>query len=312
MLTVLAILQTEPIQPERMSPVAAVVIGGGLCVVFAAIAFFVAQKGWLRFDTEPTDIGINEHVAIVRQGVLLLAGGMAGLALLIVFQSVFQFFIAVVGMNEQVQPHIAGIGAYACAVVGVVLICAAARTTRWDVVLWGNSPRLSALRGVLCFLLFLPVLLGVGMLAPSLWELVTRQEPSQLAHESLIEMEKQGFNAVSLMILVTAGFFAPVFEETLFRGMVQDGFARIAGSGRVQTWIAIVLTSVVFTTMHISAVGTSYYALAMIFMLSIGCGVTFARRRCVLDSIVVHMLFNMLSLWSTMLLMWSGQGTPAP
>lgn len=88
-----------------------------------------------------------------------------------------------------------------------------------------------------------------------------------------------------LAALVVAGFVAPVAEEVFFRGFLQAGL-----ENRFGTWLAILLTALVFAVIHVFP-----GALPPIFVLGIIFGVLRAETDSVWPCILLHGAFNALS-----------------
>ncbi|MCA9280125.1 MAG: CPBP family intramembrane metalloprotease [Phycisphaeraceae bacterium] len=302
------------LQEDRIKSEVAQALGVGACflAVFVALALLAVAKHWMRFARDNADkVDTKPDSFRMQEGFVLVFGAFAMFFCVLVLQSIFNVVASRFMESKESAGEIASIGSYLCASVGLVMVCAYARNDTWQHVLWGSSFRMSVVRGVLCYVFFLPMLLGVSMILPVLWQMLTGHEPSQLAHELLRAINSEGLNATSFLIMVSAGLGAPVFEELLFRGCIQDGVVRVVGDGRLQNWFAILFTSVVFTSLHIGVVDGEYFALGPIFALSVACGLAFARRRCVLDTILVHMLFNVMSLAITVAIMSSDAASTA-
>jgi membrane protease YdiL (CAAX protease family) len=88
-----------------------------------------------------------------------------------------------------------------------------------------------------------------------------------------------------LAALVVAGFVAPVAEEVFFRGFLQAGL-----ENRFGTWMAILLTALVFAVIHVFP-----GALPPIFVLGIIFGVLRAETNSVWPCILLHGASNALS-----------------
>jgi len=84
--------------------------------------------------------------------------------------------------------------------------------------------------------------------------------------------------------------FVPVLEELVFRVFLQSLLLRVTR----RPWVAIVLTSVLFTLVHLGG-GVpleSAHALAPLFVLSVAMGVAYERTRSVWAPVVMHAGFN--------------------
>lgn len=111
-----------------------------------------------------------------------------------------------------------------------------------------------------------------------------------LAHETLRAMTGEEVGPWWIASVVIAVVVAPVAEELVYRGLLQNAITRLGGSA----WVAIGLTSLVFTLMHKGAVAT--HALPTIFVLSVAFGVIYRRTGSLMVCIGVHGLFNAINL----------------
>lgn len=98
-----------------------------------------------------------------------------------------------------------------------------------------------------------------------------------------------------LLAIVTICIYAPLIEETLFRGFLQSFIRKHLGSKQ-----AIVITSVCFSLFHFSA--TQSYGnipiIGSLFILSLFLGFLYEKQRSILASMCLHSLFNTVSLLS--------------
>ena len=109
--------------------------------------------------------------------------------------------------------------------------------------------------------------------------------------EGLVAVTSYRQISLRILLFVFVVLIVPVFEEVLFRGFLQSMVL-----GYVQRpWVAIALTSLIFTSLHPS---THWLG---VFMLSCGMGYAYERSGSMLRSIFMHMLFNGMSMTSTLL-----------
>lgn len=149
-------------------------------------------------------------------------------------------------------------------------------TPRWTDALWGLA----------CFIAALPVLLLVTNVATLLDRLVTGSAPDPLAHETLRLMSDSPGTLWWWLTTLSVVIGAPVVEEVLYRGFLQSAFAAALRS----RWVAILLTSVIFTAVHVSAADAR--ALPGIFALAVAMGIAFERKGRIGVPIVMHALYN--------------------
>lgn len=133
------------------------------------------------------------------------------------------------------------------------------------------------------------VVLTVGVAAQFIAGLILKETPDALAHEALaLLVDREGamggwwWLAIGYVVVI-----APVVEEVIFRGFVQEGLGRWLGGRR---WVAILGTSVVFALIHIPSVDGQ--ALVPLFVLSCLLGVVRERTGGVWAGVIVHGIFN--------------------
>lgn len=80
--------------------------------------------------------------------------------------------------------------------------------------------------------------------------------------------------------------FAPIFEEILFRGILNNAF-----EGRIKSVIRALIVSIIFTIMHIYNIRNVIQFLGYL-SLAIGLQLIFERRYSLFDSILLHSLSN--------------------
>ena len=85
----------------------------------------------------------------------------------------------------------------------------------------------------------------------------------------------------------------PIFEEMLFRGILQSMIRRYLGS----PWAAILISSVIFALMH-----PYWMHLPALFMLSLGMGYAYERSGSLVRPIFVHAIFNSASITAALLM----------
>jgi uncharacterized protein len=85
-----------------------------------------------------------------------------------------------------------------------------------------------------------------------------------------------------VLLFLTVGVLAPLFEETLFRGMLYPALA-----SRMSPWLAIPLTSFIFAACHFSAA-----ELIPLTLLGMVMTYTYHRTKNLVPSMVLHSLWN--------------------
>jgi membrane protease YdiL (CAAX protease family) len=220
-------------------------------------------------------------------GLLLLTGGMLlWLASMLGVQSA----AAIMELDAQADPMLRDqawmlLGAYTGAAVALGVVALLVPRLLRHVGIGGRPSDIGA--GLGWLLLAFPITAMLGMVASFVWEKLTGEPADLLGHETLrklMDPEADGWRWV-VIALVTIG--PAVYEEIVYRGMLQGGLRHLLGS----RWGAILGTSALFSVMHIGAV--DWRALLPLFVLSVVLGVVYERRGRLAASIVLHFAFNL-------------------
>jgi len=87
-------------------------------------------------------------------------------------------------------------------------------------------------------------------------------------------------------LLILAVGLAPLFEETVFRGVLLPLFARRFGLG-----VSVLLTSAIFAGIH-----ANLYATAPLFVVAVGCSLAYVYTGSLWVPVTMHALFNGINL----------------
>ncbi|MCH8315959.1 MAG: CPBP family intramembrane metalloprotease [Planctomycetes bacterium] len=158
----------------------------------------------------------------------------------------------------------------------------------------------AALIGVVALLLFWPIVNCVAFAAGFVIEVLTGKAPDPIGHTLLAQLVESPVDVWLYLTIALVVVGAPVYEEVLYRGIVQQA---LVGAG-MRRWPAILTTSVLFTLVHLGAV-SSVDGLLALFVLSIGFGWVYEKTGRLSASIVMHAAFNLTNL----LLAWLTVGT---
>lgn len=147
-----------------------------------------------------------------------------------------------------------------------------------------------ALWGLGGYFIALPLMIGVSLLNSQLWD-------GQGGSNPLLQIVLEEGDRVSLLIfLFTAAVAAPIFEETLFRGFLLPSLTRY-----LPVWGAIGLSSLIFAIAHLSL-----SEVLPLTVLGSVLGFVYARSRNLLASMLLHSLWNSVTMVGLFLL---GSGT---
>lgn len=142
---------------------------------------------------------------------------------------------------------------------------------RWDpYTRAGRSACLAGfIRGVLAFVVVVPMLLLAADGAVLVHTLLTGLRPPAIAHETLEVLLEHRADPRVAWIIAAAVVGAPVFEETVYRGLLQRAAAGAFGS----RCLGIVGTAVLFALSHrMGAAPVAWHALASILLVGLICG----------------------------------------
>ncbi|MFK7790485.1 MAG: lysostaphin resistance A-like protein, partial [Phycisphaeraceae bacterium] len=146
--------------------------------------------------------------------------------------------------------------------------------------------RWGLLGGVMCF----GIAGAASMLA--VWAAMLLKEPvPQVSHETLVVLRESFSLDLLIAIVLSAVVIAPLFEELIFRGVLQTSLMRLMNGYR---WPALVITAAVFSAIHGSVVPTQ--ALAPLFVLGLAWGYLYERTGSLLAPILAHAVFNAMNI----------------
>ena len=136
-----------------------------------------------------------------------------------------------------------------------------------------------------------PIVVLMFMVVMYLGNVVSGQDFKMPQHQELESITAYPQWPVRVLIFITAVVVMPVFEEMLFRGMFQTIIRSFVGG----PWLSILITSVLFATIH--SYPSHWPAL---FALSICLGYAYEKSGSLVRSIFIHSLFNAASVIATM------------
>lgn len=175
-------------------------------------------------------------------------------------------------------------GVYAIAVLAsvITLVYLSTRFAGWRFGFATKSPW----AGCVWFVFAIPALFLAMNVAVIVQTLIEGALPDPIAHPTLELIVSTPGDARVWLIVAGAVIGAPVFEETVYRGLVQTSVLRATG----RRWVAILVTTSLFTMAHLAG-DIPLHALIPIFVLGATCGIV-CERRGVWAAIAVHSLFN--------------------
>jgi membrane protease YdiL (CAAX protease family) len=150
------------------------------------------------------------------------------------------------------------------------------------------------LAGAIGLLIALPVVEAAASLGQAVQQWISGREPSPLAHDTLQVLMGSTPDLGWWLLVGGALIGAPVLEEILYRGFLQQGLRRLD----VGPWLATISTAGLFTLMHLPALPIEgrISALSGLFVLAIALGIIRERTGRLDACILAHALFNTFNL----------------
>ena len=162
----------------------------------------------------------------------------------------------------------------------------------------GATPPVAARRGVwmgaVGFLIAIPLIQTGAILGQAVQQWLSPTPPNLIAHETLDALVSMTPDIWWWMVAANAVIGAPIIEEILYRGFLQQALRR----GGVGAWPAIVLTGSIFALMHYTVLppDTAISALTALLLLAIALGMIRERTGRIAPCMVAHGMFNALNL----------------
>ena len=172
-------------------------------------------------------------------------------------------------------------------------------------VLWTQLPRPigserplplppSLLIGIGVMIVCLPVVESMSSLGNQLQRWIEGGEHEPIGHETLQVLVQSSRDVWWWIIAGGAVLLAPVVEEILYRGIVQQSLRRL----KINRWSAILLTSGLFALMHIAVLpdSTMIAGIMALFTVSMIFGWIREQTGRLVAPILAHMVFNAVNL----------------
>ena len=185
------------------------------------------------------------------------------------------------------------------ATIGSLLFCVPALLLARSLPLpEGATPPTTARRGIWMgvagFLIAIPLIQTGAILGQLVQQWLSEATPRLIAHETLDALVSVTPDIWWWMVAANAVIGAPIIEEILYRGFLQQAFRRVG----VGAWPAILLTGSIFALMHYTVLppDTAISALTALLLLAIALGMIRERTGLIAPCIIAHAIFNALNL----------------
>ena len=147
--------------------------------------------------------------------------------------------------------------------------------------------RIKKIDGEMAFFTFL-MALGLLPVLDEVDRLVQMFIPSDELDSQIREVLQTNSTLDFMLLAVTLVILAPLFEEFIFRGALQQGFEKRLG----------IMNGIIFTSVFWAFIHQVMSWAIQIFILGLVLGVLAYRYRSVLSSIIIHAVYNLFSLIS--------------
>ena len=252
------------------------------------LAVMASRRRWLALDGRP---GLNWAASPMHlMGMCVatwLAGGVATLVAARALGLDGTIDPAALTVREMAIVTAAAMGAGMLTAIGVIIWM-----RRMQVVPHAAaSPVRSIMSGVAMLMVWWPAIASAGWVAGQLQRAVTGIEPPSIGHSTLEQMVQGTRDAWWWLMGLSAVVLAPILEECLYRGFVQQALRR-AGLG---PWPAVLLASIVFALMHVGSVpeGARAASLTSLAVLSCCFGWLAERTGSLVAPVAAHVAFNL-------------------
>ena len=111
--------------------------------------------------------------------------------------------------------------------------------------------------------------------------------PPEVVHETLRKLKEEFSPQLLISVIIGAVILAPLFEEMIFRGILQTSLLNLLGQRR---WPTLIISSLLFSLTHWWVV--PWQGLLPLFIIGLVFGYVYERTGSLLTSVVTHALFN--------------------
>ncbi len=251
----------------------------------AAVLFLTLRNGWYRIDSVPRRPALASTSILATLALAMLLAAPVGYT---ASQHLFSITLPppdgeTVSLEQATKLML---GAAAMQFVVLVLYVYLLMQSRPPSIDTRTGPLKAIGFGVVVLLLVWPIVNLFSWLAMQVADLLRDTPVDVIAHSTLAMLVDASPDIWFISMILLAVVAAPLLEEVLYRGIVQELLGRM-GMG---CWSAIILTSIIFTLMHAGAVPP--WAWVALFVLSLGFGWAYEKTGRLTTPIVMHMLFN--------------------
>lgn len=138
--------------------------------------------------------------------------------------------------------------------------------------------------GLIGSLAVIPLVIAATMIVQEIMRRAGAAAPEE--HQLLVVFQQPSIFD-RLLVILSAVILAPLFEELVFRAHLQSAIRKATG----MPWLAVIIASALFALVH-----GIWWMMPPLFILALGLGYVYERTRNIWANILMHALFNALSL----------------
>ncbi|MCC7145096.1 MAG: CPBP family intramembrane metalloprotease [Phycisphaeraceae bacterium] len=159
------------------------------------------------------------------------------------------------------------------------------------------SPAKALAWGLVAFIFALPLVLGINAVVSWLSFLLGHPAPP-LGHKMLQALANLHSPGLLTLLLLSAVVLAPLFEEIIYRGLVQTTLLEYLGPAN--RLLVLMTSAAIFASIHLGSV--TWHMLPGLFVLALVLGYLYERTATLWPSLIVHLLFNAANIMLVLLL----------
>ena len=145
---------------------------------------------------------------------------------------------------------------------------------------------------VISFGVFVPLTFAVAAIAHLVFVRAGFEPTSDIGHTTLLQLANEPLDRSAWIVVLCATVGAGIVEEVMYRGLILPSLSTIIGGNTV--WRAIIITSILFSAMHLGSVQPS--AILGLFVFSIGLCWARVKSGGIVAPAAIHIAFNAINI----------------
>ena len=145
---------------------------------------------------------------------------------------------------------------------------------------------------LIAFVVFVPMAFGITAIMHTAFVNFGIEPATKIGHTTLLALASEPWGKSAWLLVLCATIGAGIMEEVMYRGLILPTLSTIIGGNTV--WKSIIITSILFSAMHLHSVQPS--ALFGLFVFSVGLCWARVKSGGVVAPAVIHTAFNALNI----------------